>query len=121
MIKTHDKSLLVATCSIVLCSAPHYTYVMTIATFRHKGLARLYRDDVIRGVPPELANKLKRQLLALDEAQAPSNMGLFPGWRLHPLTGNMTGFWSVTVSGNWRLVFRFEDGQAFDVDLVDYH
>ena len=56
-----------------------------------------------------------------DEAQAPSNMGLFPGWRLHPLTGNMTGFWSVTVSGNWRLIFRFEDGQAFDVDLVDYH
>lgn len=42
-------------------------------------------------------------------------------YRLHPLRGDLTGFWSVTVSGNWRIIFRFEDGNAFDVDLVDYH
>ena len=44
-----------------------------------------------------------------------------PGFRLHPLKGDLAGFWSVTVSGNWRLIFRFEDGHASDVDLVDYH
>jgi toxin HigB-1 len=48
-------------------------------------------------------------------------MALFPGWRLHPLTGELRGFWSLTVTGNWRLIFRFEDGEARDVDLVDYH
>ena len=48
-------------------------------------------------------------------------MGLFPGWRLHPLKGDLKGLWSVTITGNWRVIFRFEDGDAFDVDLVDYH
>jgi toxin HigB-1 len=46
---------------------------------------------------------------------------LFPGWRLHPLKGDLKGFWSVTITGNWRVVFRFEKGDALDVDLTDYH
>jgi proteic killer suppression protein len=48
-------------------------------------------------------------------------MGVYPGWRLHPLKGDMKDFWSLTVTGNWRLVFRMESGDACDVDLIDYH
>ena len=48
-------------------------------------------------------------------------MALYPGWRLHPLVGDLAGFWSVTVTGNRRIIFRFEQGRAFDVDLIDYH
>jgi toxin HigB-1 len=65
--------------------------------------------------------KISDILLAIDEAEHPQEVALFPGWRLHPLKGELRGFWSVTVSGNWRVVFRFEKGEAFDVDLVDYH
>jgi proteic killer suppression protein len=53
-------------------------------------------------------------------ARAPRDMD-FPGLRLHPLTGNLNGFWSVSVSGNWRIIFRFEDSHVRDVDLIDYH
>jgi len=59
-------------------------------------------------------------LAHLDMAKHPSDVDL-PGYRLHPLKGNLKGMWSVTISGNWRVTFRFEDGDAFDVDLVDYH
>ena len=65
--------------------------------------------------------KISDVLLAVDEAAQPQEVGLYPGWRLHPLKGELKGFWSVTVSGNWRVIFRFEEGDAFDLDLVDYH
>lgn len=54
-------------------------------------------------------------------AEAIEEMEVMPGWRLHALRGNLEGFWSVTITGNWRLIFRFEDGDAFDLDLIDYH
>jgi proteic killer suppression protein len=60
-------------------------------------------------------------LFVLANAAAVSDMALFPGRRLHSLTGELRGFWSLTVTGNWRLIFRFEDGETRDVDLVDYH
>jgi proteic killer suppression protein len=60
-------------------------------------------------------------LAAVDAATNVENVGLFPGWRLHQLMGDLAGFWSLTVSGNWRIIFRCEDGEAFDLDLVDYH
>ena len=69
---------------------------------------------------PDHADKIERILARLDEAASPNDMGL-PGYRLHPLKGRLAGYWSVTVSGNWRIVFRFEDGHATDVDLIDYH
>ena len=59
-------------------------------------------------------------LTALQDARSPRNLDL-PGWRLHQLKGNRRGQWSVRVSGNWRIVFRFADGEAVDVDLIDYH
>lgn len=69
---------------------------------------------------PALVERVEEVLGLLDVAEAPKDMNL-PGYRLHPLKGDRKGFWSVTVSGNWRIVFRFHDGHACDVDLVDYH
>lgn len=94
---------------------------MSIRSFRHKGLKRLFEDDDPRGVPAGQARKLADVLGALDTAEEPGDVGLFPGWRLHPLKGDLKGFWSVTITGNWRVVFRFEKGDALDVDLTDYH
>ena len=68
-----------------------------------------------------MVEKISDILLAIDAAAQPNEVGLFPGWRLHPLKGELKEFWSVTVSGNWRVIFRFEDGDAFDLDFVDYH
>ncbi len=72
-------------------------------------------------MPPESAGKIRRILAVLDQIGEPGEIGLYPGWRLHPLTGDLAGFWSVTVTANRRMIFRFEEGQAFDVDLIDYH
>ncbi len=91
-----------------------------IRRFRHKGLRLLYDKGDRRRVRADQAEKIERILARLDEASEPSNMNL-PGYRLHPLRGDLNGFWAVTVSGNWRIIFRFEDGHASDVDLIDYH
>jgi len=91
-----------------------------IQSFRHKGLKRLYDEDYHRGVRPEHAEKLRDILARLDAAFAPVDMDL-PGFRLHALKGDWKGFWAVTVRANWRVVFRFVEGEAMDVDYVDYH
>jgi proteic killer suppression protein len=94
---------------------------MSIRRFRHRGLKRLFEDDDPRGVPASQARKLADVLAALDTAEEPGDVGLFPGWRLHRLKGNLKGLWSITITGNWRVVFRFDKGDAWDVDLTDYH
>ena len=81
----------------------------------------LLRPGNAAALPAGQAEKISDVLAALDTAEEPSEVGLFPGWRLHPLKGDLKGLWSVTITGNWRVIFRFEDGDAFDVDLVDYH
>ena len=91
-----------------------------IRSIRHKGLKRLYEEDDRRGVIAEHADKLRRILARLDAAKAVSDMDL-PGYRLHALKGEWLGFCAVTVRANWRVVFRFEQGEASDVDCVDYH
>ena len=91
-----------------------------VKSIRHKGLKRLYEDDDPRGVTREHEQKLRDILARLDAAAAVTDMDL-PGFRLHPLKGELKGFWAVTVRANWRVVFRFDEGQAFDVDLIDYH
>ena len=65
--------------------------------------------------------KLRRVLTLLDEARHPRDLSEQPGYRLHPVKGDLAGLLSIRVSGNWRVVFRFEDSEAVDVDLVDYH
>ena len=94
---------------------------MAIRSFKHKGLRRLYEDDDSRGIHAGLADKLRDMLHALDAAATIEEVETVPGWRLHPLRGDLKGFWSMSVSRNWRLVFRFERGDAFDLDLMDYH
>ena len=88
---------------------------------RHKGLRALAEQDRANQVPAELAPRLRRILTALGEARRPRDLSTRPGYRLHPLKGDMAGLWSISVSGNRRVVFRFRDSEAVDVDLVDYH
>jgi proteic killer suppression protein len=91
-----------------------------IRSIRHKGLRRLYEDDDPRGVMREHALKLRDILARLDAAVTVADMDL-PGFKLHPLKGDLKGFWAVTVRANWRVIFRFAEGEALDVDYVDYH
>jgi proteic killer suppression protein len=90
-----------------------------IKTIRHKGLKRLFERDDPTGVNPEHVGRLWDILATLHAAPTVSHMDL-PGFRLHPLKGELKGFWAVTVRANWRVIFRFDDG-ATDVDYVDYH
>ena len=94
---------------------------MGIRSIRHRGLRRLYENGDGRDLPTAQVEKIADILLAIDEAEHPQEVGLFPGWRLHPLKGELKGFWSVTVTGNWRVIFRFGRGDALDLDFVDYH
>ena len=91
-----------------------------IKNFRHKGLKKFYDSGSLEGIRPEHANRLRLILARLDASQSFRDMDL-PGLRLHPLKGESKGFWAVTVSGNWRVIFRFEDNAAIDIDYVDYH
>jgi proteic killer suppression protein len=96
---------------------------MQLVRFRHKGLGKLYEDGSTRAVPPAMAEKLRNLLFTLETAETIEQIGKFPGWNLHPLKGDLKGFWSLTVSGNWRLIFRYDEqaNVASDIDLTDYH
>ena len=85
--------------------------------FAHR---ELQREPDARRLPPDLTPRIRRMLTPLDEATIPHHIDL-PGWRLHPMKGDRAGQWSLRVSANWRLIFRFDDGEAVDVDLTDYH
>jgi toxin HigB-1 len=91
-----------------------------IESFRHKGLRQLFEDDNTRGVSAEHVRKIKQILAVLHAAETIEALRL-PTFGLHPLKGDLKGFWAVTVRANWRIIFRFEDGKATNVDLVDYH
>ena len=91
-----------------------------IRSFKHRGLKRLYERDDRGGIRPDFADTIQEILTVLDDAATPQELAL-PGYRLHPLKGDLKGFWSVTVRANWRIIFRFEGTDAFDVELIDYH
>jgi proteic killer suppression protein len=91
-----------------------------IGSFSNRALKRLYERGDRSEVRADMVAKVERVLQRLDEVTSAQQMGL-PGYRLHPLSGELKGFWSVSVNANWRIVFRFADGQALDVDLIDYH
>ncbi len=91
-----------------------------IRSFRHKGLKLLFEENDRSKVRADHADKIGRILARLTEASEPDHMSL-PGFRLHPLRGDLAGFWAVSVSGNWRIVWRFEGRDTADVDLIDYH
>ena len=92
-----------------------------IQTFRHRGLRSLFEQDDASRLKQGQVARIRRALFLLDNAVNPDQIDLLPGLRVHRLNGDLPGYWSLSVSGNWRIVFRFEDGDAFDVDLVDYH
>jgi proteic killer suppression protein len=83
-------------------------------------LRRLFEEGDRKGIRPDLIEKVENILFVLNRAKTPDDMNL-PGFRLHPLKGEMRGFWAVTVRANWRIVFRITGGNAVDVDLIDYH
>ena len=91
-----------------------------ILRFRHKGLERLFTAGDASGVSPQLARRMQVILAQLNRAREPAMMNA-PGLRFHALRGDRKGQWAVSVSGNWRIVFAFENEDATDVDLVDYH
>jgi len=91
-----------------------------IKSWKQKGLKDLFLTGSKKGIRPDMADRLRRRLDVLDAAHSLEAFGL-PGFRLHSLSGEMKGKYSIRVTGNWRLTFRFENGDVFDVDLEDYH
>lgn len=91
-----------------------------IENFKHRGLKKLYEKGDKSKLRSDIANKAELYLSVLDSAESLEELDI-TGFNFHPLTGNMRSFYSVFVSRNHRIVFRFEDGKAFDIDLVDYH
>jgi proteic killer suppression protein len=91
-----------------------------IKSFRHKGLAAYFRIGSTRGIHQAHLPKLSRILAALDAAAGPQELN-HPGYKLHPLKGQLKGHWSVWISGNWRVTFRFVGADVELVDYVDYH
>jgi proteic killer suppression protein len=91
-----------------------------IKSFRHKGLEKFFALGKTSGIRADHANRLRLILARLSAAQSPQDMAL-PGLNLHPLKGKLKGFFAVNVSGNWRVIFRFESQDAKDMDYVDYH
>lgn len=96
---------------------------MRLVRFRHRGLRLLYEDGDPKALSSSQIDKLRKLLFALETADELERVGRFPGWRLHPLKGDLRGFWSLTVTGNWRVIFRYDatTNTASDIDLIDYH
>lgn len=96
---------------------------MRIRNFAHKGLKRLYAEDNAKGVPPDSANKLRKMLAFLDDMQDPEELRALPSWKVHTLTGDRKGTWSLSVTRNRRLTFYVDtaEWEICDVDLEDYH
>lgn len=91
-----------------------------IRSFRHKGVERFFRTGSKAGIQAAHSSRLARQLAALEAAKAAADMNV-PGWGFHALKGQLANHWIVSVNGNWRLTFSFEDGDAVLVDYQDYH
>ena len=91
-----------------------------IASLKHRGLKALYDERAARRIAPEHVQKLRDVLAVLDRSRRPQDVDI-PGFRLHPLKGELKGHYAVAVSGNWRVTFRFEEGDVVDVDYLDYH
>ncbi len=94
--------------------------MLMIRGFKHRGLKRLYERGDRSGIRPDLLETVERILTVLDMAATPQALDL-PRYHLHPLKGDLKGFWSVTVRADWRIIFRFEGTDASEVELIDYH
>jgi toxin HigB-1 len=92
-----------------------------IVSIAHKGLKRLWEKDDGSKLPSKQVDKIRRMLDALDSAKTLDPLRAVPGYKLHQLGGDLKGFWSVTVTGNYRIVFEFRDENVYLVDYLDYH
>ena len=98
-------------------------FQVKIRTFAHKGLKQLYAEDIPKGVPPDSVDKLRKMLAFLDDMQDPEELRALPAWRVHTLTGDRRGTWSLSVTRNRRLTFRIDvaELEICDLNLEDYH
>jgi proteic killer suppression protein len=87
-------------------------------SFRHKGLKQLHESGNAKGISPATADKLRKLLFALETAETLEQLGRYPGWKLQPLMGELKGFWSLTVTGNWRLIFRYDELTSSAIDIA---
>lgn len=96
---------------------------MKIRSFIHKGLKKLYVEDMAKGVPPDTVDKLRKMLAFLDDMADPEELRTLPSWKVHTLTGDRKGTWSLSVTANRRLTFRIDalEREIYDVNLEDYH
>lgn len=96
---------------------------MKIRNFAHKGLKRLYSEDIAKGVPPDTVDKLRKMLAYLDDMESPDELQALTAWKAHTLTGDRKGTWSLSVTRNRRLTFRIDtaEHEIYDVNLEDYH
>lgn len=92
-----------------------------IGSIAHKGLKRLWEKDDSSKLPSEQVDKIMRILEALDTIKTLEPLRAIPGYKLHSLSGDFKGYWSLTVTGNYRIIFRFENENTYDIDYVDYH
>jgi toxin HigB-1 len=97
--------------------------LVRIRSFTHKGLKRLYENGISKGVPPDTVDKLRRMLAFLDDMQDPEELRSLPVWKVHTLTGDRKGTWSLSVTRNRRLTFRIDsaEDEIYDLNLEDYH
>ena len=91
-----------------------------IKSFKHKGLKKYFETGSLTGIQADHQRKLRMQLTALDTAEMIEDINL-PGYRLHKLKGNRDEIWAISVNGNWRLTFEFNDGNAYILNYEDYH
>ena len=91
-----------------------------IESFKNKALEKLLKQRSAKAIPKELEKRLRIRLAVIDAATTIDEIRI-PGYNLHQLKGDRQGIWSIKLSGNWRVTFRFEDGNAQDVDIEDYH
>lgn len=108
-------------CPVEACTVLAYISDVLIRSVRHRGLRRLLEDDDARGLRGDLVGRVRNILAALVSAADMDGVQGPPGWRIHQLTGDRAGTWSLSVSGNWRITFEIRNGEITNLDLEDYH
>ena len=96
-------------------------YLCMVESITHKGLRLFWEKGDPSKLPQEQVPKISRILESLDTAKALSTLKAIPGYKLHALSGNLKGYWSIWVTGNYRIIFRFDGEYASDIDYIDYH
>ena len=98
-----------------------YYITLMIKSFRDKETAALFLGERVRRIPPDVRRVARRKLMQLEQTARVEELRIPPGNRLEVLTGDRAGYWSIRINDQWRLCFRFEDGNAWDAEIVDYH